>query len=193
MPSIHAMMSDSGLSVSDIGAVAVSMGPGSFTGLRIGVSIAKGIAWTLGCRIFGINTLKALALNLRGSDKVAVPLLDARRSEVYSAIYTFSGDETNALFEESALGIEALITEIYEQGLESDVLFTGSGLKVYSKRILESLAPEQIAGPELWSVRASTVAELAANELSAGSKGLEPIDFSPLYLRKSEAEIRLKV
>ncbi len=193
MPSIEAMMAASGIAASGIDVVAVSMGPGSFTGLRIGVSIAKGIAWTLGCPIIGVSTLKALALNLRDTGYVAVPLLDARRSQVYSAVYSFPGGETTPVFEESALGIEALLDEISARGLASQVLFTGAGLKVYSDRLLESVSPEQIAGPELWCVKASTVAELAYKELLGGAKGLKPVDFSPFYLRKSEAEVRLKL
>lgn len=202
MPSIDAMMKDSGVAVSEIEVIAISYGPGSFTGLRIGVSIAKGIAWTLGVKIIGVSTLQALACNLMENDRlveagmVAVPLLDARRGEVYSALYSMTSEPPTALFDDSALTIDALLDEIAERGLEDKALFLGDGLKVYAARILQNMAPEQVAAPELWRVNAALVAKCAQMEVSeAGefaSVGVEPIDFIPFYLRKSEAEIRLK-
>jgi tRNA threonylcarbamoyladenosine biosynthesis protein TsaB len=199
MPAIEEMMAASGIAVAEVGAIALSYGPGSFTGLRIGVSIAKGIAWTLGCRIIGVSTLRALALNLSeegGAGTVAVPLLDARRGEVYSGLYALSGEgadtHAEALMDDSALTVEALLEEIETRGLREKVLFTGDGLKEYGPRLLENVAQKQLADPLLWRVRAVAVAELAQRELLSGSEGTEPIDFTPFYLRKSEAEIKLK-
>lgn len=116
------VMAASEFELKDLEAIAVSKGPGSYTGLRIGVSTAKGLCYGLGIPLLAINSLKALANMVQGFEGLICPLFDARRMEVYSAIYNQSLEEIEAV---SAIVLE---TDSYNNYLdESEVLFVGPG------------------------------------------------------------------
>lgn len=189
MKAIDTLLATSGFSVKDIGLYPLTIGPGSFTGLRIGISTVKGLAWPLGKMTAGVSTLKALALNLRYSESTVCPVLDARKGEVYSALYRFEGGELKTILPDANLKPEELFRAISEK-VSGPVIFSGSGLSVYGGLISSSVKEAVFAPEPLWLVRASNVALLA---LSMGEEGyVSAAQLAPVYLRKSEAELKEK-
>lgn len=200
-PGVHAqwllkafdtMLKDTGLTLPEIDLYAVGAGPGSFTGLRIGVSAVKGLAWACGKRVAGISTLEALAMNLRGSNMAVCPILDARKGEVYAAVYAFNGnaDISRVIIEEAAFKPDDLFQRIRDCGLDASVIFLGSGLDAYKAAVKANLPDARIAQAALWHVRALNVGLLA---IASGEKATPPASLTPVYLRKSEVEAKAKI
>ncbi|MEE9614882.1 MAG: tRNA (adenosine(37)-N6)-threonylcarbamoyltransferase complex dimerization subunit type 1 TsaB [Thermodesulfobacteriota bacterium] len=208
MGALDALMKDAGLSLRDIDLFALSVGPGSFTGLRIGVSTVKGLAWALGKgkkgkkggkEVAGVSTLDALSMNAPSDGSLVCPLLDARKGEIYAALYRPGNGSKDAGGEggEGGWGMETLLPgcalkpeELIEQLLKfgpGPVTFLGGGLKPYSGYIRDSIKDAVFAPEELWRVRAVNVASLA---LEGFGERMSPEALSPLYLRKSEAELK---
>lgn len=100
--------------VSEFDAIAVSGGPGSFTGLRIGSATAKGLAYALNVPVVNVPTLEAMAYNFYGTDKVICPIMDARRNQVYTGIYSFENNGLSIYLDSSAMDIMDLITKLQE-------------------------------------------------------------------------------
>lgn len=191
MPAIDRVMKGAGVELKDIDLFALAIGPGSFTGLRIGVSTVKGLAWPLKKPVVGVSTLKALAMNFSGSNKVVCPLLDARKKEVYSALYRPPESDNvvalEALLPDSALRPEALIKEIEARLGEGDELVVaGPGLSVYGDLFKERFGEAQCATEEKWYPGAYNLALLA---LAGDGTEMDGEAIKPLYLRKSEAEL----
>ena len=130
MPMVDAMLNNSGIPLSDIGLVAVAAGPGSFTGLRIGVSAAKGLAWTLDLPCCAVSTLEAMAWNLRQEDAVIVCAMDARRNQVYNALFAARDGRLERLIPDRAVGLAELAA-----GLKNDL----TGVKGISKVEINTL------------------------------------------------------
>jgi tRNA threonylcarbamoyladenosine biosynthesis protein TsaB len=185
MPAIDRLLADVSRPVREIEGIALALGPGSFTGLRIGVSTVKGLAFALGVPVAGVGTLDALAQNVRYARGLVCPVLDARKKEVYAALYR--GDGAGALFkvsEDWVLSPQALCRRI-----EEPTLFLGNGLEVYGDAIREDLKALANFAPEEFSLpRAVHVARLAIPLLREG-KTLDLFSFTPIYLRRSDAEI----
>lgn len=154
--------------------------------MRIGISTVKGLAWPLGKKAVGVSTLAALAMNIPFSQRLVCPVLDARKGEVYAALYDTSGGFPNAVMEDAALTPSALFNEISKRGLGGSVVFLGSGLEVYSKKIEEGV-PGAVLAPGLSLVRASLVGSLG---FERSGEAVEPFALTPVYLRRSEAEIK---
>lgn len=186
LPSVKAHLELAGLDISSIDLFAVTTGPGSFTGLRIGISTVKGLAWPLGRKVVGVSTLAALAMNMPFSSKLVCPVLDARKNEVYAALYDTSSGRPEAVLEEASLNTGALCDEISKRGHGDSVVFLGSGLEVYSKEIKERL-PRAVLATGLSMVRAGIVGSLG---FERAKDAVDPASLSPVYLRKSEAEIK---
>lgn len=184
LPSIKSHIENAGLEISQIDLFAVAVGPGSFTGLRIGISTVKGLVWPLGKKAIGVSTLAALAMNLPFSSRLVCPVLDARKGEVYTALYDTSQGFPRAVMEDAAMTPAALIAEISKRGLS--VVFLGSGLDVYSKQIEEGL-PGALLAPGLSLVRASVIGSLG---FERSGEAVDPALLTPAYLRRSEAEIK---
>lgn len=174
------------LDLNTIDAVAVAGGPGSFTGLRIGAATAKGLGLVLGKPLVNIPTVDGLAYNLFGVEKVICPLMDARRNQVYTGIYTFDGGEFQVLAPQMAIAVEEIAGRLNELGRE--VIFLGDGVPVYCE-ILRTLlqVPYQFAPAHLNRQRASSVAALAMEYVRAG-KTETAAEHKPEYLRVSQAE-----
>lgn len=164
-------------------AIAVSAGPGSFTGLRIGVATAKGLGLALDKPLINISSLDAMAYNIYGSKALIVPIMDARRNQVYTGSYR-NDKEFEIVTRSRAVSIEELVKELNKLGEE--VIFLGDGVPVYKEYIKENLKTEfSFAPPSLDRQRASSLAVLASDMLKNGKS---PKDFSIDYLRKSQAE-----
>jgi tRNA threonylcarbamoyladenosine biosynthesis protein TsaB len=193
MRNVAAMLSSRGITPQEIDLFAATQGPGSFTGLRIGITTLKGLAWTSGKKVVGVSTLEVLARNFTETSMVVCPVLDARKAEVYTALYRTEDGRPRAVLEDSALPPSELVARI--EGLRSageirgPVLFTGSGLDVYGKTLLRDVEGAVAAPEPLWHVRASNVALAAVQE---HGRAVQPTAFTPVYLRKSEAELKAK-
>jgi len=186
LPAVKSHLKSAGLDISQVDLFAVAVGPGSFTGLRIGISTVKGLAWPLGKKAVGVSTLAALAMNVPFSSRLVCPVLDARKGEVYSALYDTSQGFPCAVLEDSAMTPAALISEISKRGLGGSIVFLGSGLGVYSKVIEEGVSGAVLA-TGLSLVRASVIGGLA---FERSGEAVDPAALTPAYLRRSEAEIK---
>lgn len=183
---VSALLESSGREVTDVDLFALSVGPGSFTGLRIGVSTVKGLAWTTGRPVSGVSTLAALSMNLAYTGLHVCPVLDARKKEVYSALYRVEGTRPVEVVPDGPRSPEDLVREVADKVSPKGVVFLGSGLNPYGEYFSENLPGASFAPEPLWHVRASCVARLAVD---AGETA-EPAGLLPRYMRKSEAEIK---
>lgn len=191
MPEMKDMIELAGLSVADLGAVAVSIGPGAFTGLRIGLATAKGLAMSQGLKLAPVPTLEAMAFCLPGMGAPVCTMLDARKGEVYAALYDTSSGMPRELIAPSALKAHVFAERIKENPNKHDkVLFMGQGALVYQDDIASVLGEAaSIAPAHLMVPSPSAVASLGAVILKRG--GLpDPVGLAPMYFRKSEAELK---
>lgn len=184
--SIDWMMTSSGIGWDALDAVAVSLGPGSFTGLRIGMAAAKSIAMAADKPMIGVPTLDALALNVTGCNRLLGCLLDARKQQVYAGFYREdAGGMPRSTGDPVAISPDKLLAE-----LEEPVLLIGPGAGVYRDILLENELVK-IAPSYLSTARASQVGQLAG-EMLADGRTLDPATAVPVYIRASEAEVNLK-
>ncbi len=183
---IDRVLEDSGVSIRDIDGLAISIGPGSFTGLRIGVSVVKGLALATSRPVAGVSTLDALAQNVRYSPCLICPLLDARKGEVYAALYR--NTEKGGLIKlapEMAIKPADLLERINEKAL-----FLGNGVYPYGDMIRRELGSMAHIAPSPFNfVHGSIVAQLGRQNLEKGEY-LDLEGFTPQYLRKSDAELK---
>lgn len=187
LPMVKAVIEEAGLGPGDIQGVAVSTGPGSFTGLRIGMSTAKTLAQVWGVPIVGVGTLDALAFPLTGLKNLLCPILNARKNEVYAAIYDVSQNYLKVIFGPSAVKPEMLADVLRQHGRE--VTFLGDGVPVYGELLKNILGRVVFAPGAAVLPRGAAVAELGALELKNG-RGVDPLTLLPNYIRLSEAETR---
>ncbi|GKX30487.1 tRNA (adenosine(37)-N6)-threonylcarbamoyltransferase complex dimerization subunit type 1 TsaB [Vallitalea longa] len=187
MPMIEEVCNMINLDLDELDVIAVSKGPGSFTGLRIGVATAKGLAHTLEIPIAGINTLDALAYNIGYTDRIICPLMDARRNQVYTGLYSYNGNDFINILPSTVVPIEEIIIEIKK--LSRQVIFLGDGVAPNIDAIKNNFTHEEyVLAPLNNNVqRASSVAALG---ILYGTKGKTEsyMNFKPIYLRKSQAE-----
>ncbi len=183
MPMIDYALKSVSLSPSDIDLFAVSNGPGSFTGIRIGVSAIKALAYAVDKPVIGISTLHALATNLACIENIPVcPIMDARRNQVYNALFSFEGGKAKVLVPPRALSIDELCAS-----LSSPVIFVGDGVDAYKNRIVELCGDNaRFAPPHMRYQKAASVAFAAS--LADENEYLSPEALEVVYLRKSQAE-----
>jgi len=188
MPMIDVLLKDVSLSIRDIDYLAVSKGPGSFTGIRIGIATVKGLAQPFNTPILAVSSLEVLAYNIPFTDKLICPIMDARRDEVYSCIYKWENNVLKNLIEERAMGIEKLMESLQDR--KEDVIFLGDGLKRYGEFIQNTLKERAVFTPNYVSMqRAASLVQLAFDKIKRNE--IEPenhFTLVPTYLRKSEAE-----
>lgn len=186
LPMIDTLKDFLQLDLETLDAVAVSKGPGSFTGLRIGSATAKGIALALEKPIVEISTIEAMAYQLFGTEKLVCPLMDARRNQVYTGVYRFSGREIENAAEDMAVDIEEIIELINSKN--EPVIFLGDGVPVYKDVLEEKLCvPYEFALAFQNRQRAAALGILAIEYAKKG-KITDPKMHRPQYLRLSQAE-----
>lgn len=174
------------LDLESIDAIAVAAGPGSFTGLRIGSATAKGLGLALSKPLIGVPTVEALAYNLYDVPGLICPIMDARRRQVYTGLYSFEQHQMKTVKEQTAMGIEELTEELNQKN--QPVTFLGDGVAVYRDTIKEKLTvPFDFAPVHLNKQRAGAVAALGARYYAEG-KTETAREHQPEYLRVSQAE-----
>ncbi len=181
MPMVEDMLKNAELSLGDIDALAVAAGPGSFTGLRIGVSALKGLAWAKELPCFGVSTLEAMAQNLTHTDGLLICAMDARRNQVYNAVFEAKNGVLTRLCPDRAIGLDELITEL--RGDERKKFVLGDGAKLCYAALKNAGIDCSLAPAPLLHQNAVGVA-LAAEKLSPVSGA----ELQPVYLRVSQAE-----
>ncbi|PLX46319.1 MAG: tRNA (adenosine(37)-N6)-threonylcarbamoyltransferase complex dimerization subunit type 1 TsaB [Deltaproteobacteria bacterium] len=181
---IDGVLDRGGVTKDALEGVAVTTGPGAFTGLRVGIAIAKGLATGLGLKIAGVSTLKALSLNVTALEGILAVAIDARKGQVYSAAY--DGETGEELLGEGARDPEAFREELLS--LCRPVLLIGSGAGAYPQMFFtENNEPITPGDNSLWEIDPASVALLGEGEFMAGA-ALPPELLAPRYLRLSEAE-----
>ena len=168
-------------------ALAVAAGPGSFTGLRIGSATVKGLALAWNIPVIAVPTLEGLAYNMWGSSRLICPIMDARRKQVYTALYRFDkADRLETIFKQTPMDIIELITLLNDR--DEKVVFVGDGIDAYSQTIKENIkVPYAFAPAHMNKQRAGSVAAAAKIRFADG-KYQNGDDFAPEYLRQSQAE-----
>ena len=185
LPMAEDMLKKLGLSYSELGLLATSVGPGSFTGVRIGVSLVKGIAFGKDIPCVGVSTIEALAENLRGLSGYIIPVMDARRSQVYTATFYSDGEELIRKTEDRAVSLTELAEEL--KSVNENVYLVGDGYEVARKALL-SLGIKLSATPtELRNENAASVARVAVRKKESGQT-VSDLEISPVYLRMPQAE-----
>lgn len=183
MPMIDTLLRDNGVDISELDLFAVANGPGSFTGLRIGVSTVKGLAHALNKPIVGISTLEGLAYNLFETDGLISPIMDARRSQVYNAVYKWEDGNFKEVIAPRAVSLEECLDGFKD---EKKVYFLGDGVPVYREEIKKRMGERAVFAPQNnLHQRASSLAELAAKR---ADDAVDCNALMPFYLRKPQAE-----
>ena len=186
LPMIADLMDRIGMDVNDMDYIAISEGPGSFTGLRIGAATAKGLGLATGKELVSVPTVKALAYNLYNTRGVICPIMDAKREQVYTGIYEYAGDELKTILETDAMGITEVIDKLNNIGKE--VIFLGDGVPVYREIIKDSIKVQYSYAPaNMLRQSAAAVCVLAAKMIASGETVTADM-MRPEYLRLSQAE-----
>lgn len=174
------------LDLSEVDAIAVAAGPGSFTGLRIGSATAKGLGLALDKPLIAVPTVDSLAYNLYGTEKIICPMMDARRNQVYTGLYEFQDNILKVITEQKVAAVEEMIEEINQLGRE--VIYLGDAVPVYQEliekhtQVLYSYAPSHLNRQRAGAVGALGISYYKQNKAEAAN------EHQPVYLRMSQAE-----
>lgn len=185
MSMAEALLAHCGLTVQDVDAVAVAAGPGSFTGIRIGVAAAKGLAWGGELPCYGVSTLEAMALNLGIYDGIVCPVMDARRNQVYNALFRAEGGILTRLQEDRAISLEDLGKEL--KNCEKPIFLVGDGSILCYNTLNEDVPQLRLPPEHRMHQRAAGVALAAQMQIDQGLPG-DGAALNPNYLRLSQAE-----
>lgn len=190
LPMIQEIVTMTEFDLKTLDAIAISKGPGSFTGLRIGSATAKGLGLALDIPVIEVPTVDAMAYQMHGYSNVICPMMDARRGQVYTGLYTYRNEETGSKFEvisnQKAVSVEEIIEEINSIG--RPVVYLGDGQPVYQEKI-ETLTKVsyEIAPAYLGRQNSAALAVLARDYYESG-KTVTAAEHKPDYLRLSQAE-----
>ena len=181
LPMGEDMLKNAELKLSDVDLIAVAQGPGSFTGIRIGVSMVKGLAWAGDKACVGVSTLEALAWHGVALGGYVCPVMDARRNQVYNAIFRIEDGKPVRVTEDRPIALEELADEI--RALNAPMFLVGDGAELTYKYLTQagiecSIAPENLRWQSAWGVA------MAAQDKTPGTAD----DLLPVYLRLSQAE-----
>jgi tRNA threonylcarbamoyladenosine biosynthesis protein TsaB len=184
MATVDRVLKDTGIVMSQFDGFAVAVGPGSFTGLRIGLSTVKGLALATGKPVAAVPTLKGLAWNLPYSAYPVCPLLDARKNEVYAALYAFDGHELVQVLAERVVTLSRLAEQI-----NSRTVFTGEAAHLLRTQIEQAFGDAAFFAPRSATLpSAAAVAEIGMDMIKNG-KRTDPDSLTPMYIRRPEAEV----
>ena len=181
LPMGEDMLKNAELSLQDVDLIAVAHGPGSFTGVRIGVSMVKGLAWAADKPCVGVSTLEAMAWHGLAAGGLVCPVMDARRSQVYNALFRIEDGQPRRLTEDRPIALEELAEEL--RAYNESVFLIGDGAELSFRALAEKgipcvLAPENLRMQSAWGVA------MAAQDKTPGTADT----LLPVYLRLSQAE-----
>lgn len=188
MDIVDKLLKDSDLDIDDIDGFVVSKGPGSFTGLRIGMATIKGLSLGSNKPYISISSLDALAHSLVNFDGIICPMMDALRTSVYTCLYKGENGNLENLIDYSALEIEELVALLKEKN--EKVIFTGDAVNKHKEYIMENLPNATFAQIHLSIIRASSLGELGMKKLLNGEQ--DDLNSSPFYLKKPQAQRELE-
>ena len=183
MPAIEEILARIDVRPNDLDAIAVSEGPGSYTGVRIGVTLAKTLAWTLQKPLVGVSSLKTLAANAALYNGLICPIFDARRGNVYTAVY--QGETLEALVEDHHAHIDDLLVRL--KALEQPILFVGTDVDIFWENIVQILGEHAVRAPFSIDLPRATEVIHLATEIELPSVEATH-HFVPQYKRIAEAE-----
>lgn len=172
-------------SVKDVTAVAVAAGPGSFTGVRIGVAAAKGFGWGAQLPVYGVSTLESMARSLGVRNGYVCACMDARRSQVYNALFLAKDGQLERICEDRAIALEDLKPEL--QALSGEIFLVGDGANLCYHTLSEQVPNLILPVEHRTHQRASGVALAAVEAIARGESG-DGAALQPNYLRLSQAE-----
>jgi tRNA threonylcarbamoyladenosine biosynthesis protein TsaB len=177
-----------GIGLDGLDGFAVTTGPGSFTGLRIGISAVKGLSFATGRPVNGVSTLDALAYQFPWYPSLICPFMDARKGQVYTALYQGNDDGQW----EKVVSDRVANPRQWLMQIEGPCLFVGDGALLYKDQIKDILGSRaRFAAPYLNTLRASVVAHVGLKQIREGRE-VEVAQLAPYYIRQSEAEVRLR-
>lgn len=185
MPMAESILKDCGIRPEELSFIAVAKGPGSFTGVRIGVSAAKGMAWAAEKPCCGVSTLEAMATQLQHVSGIICPVMDARRSQVYNALFSSDGETLIRLTEDRAISLEELGKEL--RNYEKTIFLVGDGTKLCYNTLKASI-PTLTLPPAHLEMQRATGVGMAAFRMIQRDQMETPQQLTPNYLRLSQAE-----
>lgn len=187
MPMVARLMEELELAVSDLDAVAVAAGPGSYTGVRIGVTTAKTIAWSRNIPLVGVSSLASLAMNGIRFEGMVVPLFNARRDRVYTGGYRFAEGSLKTIYPDRVLPIDQWLKILIGKG---PILFLGDDVSLFRERIVQTMGDQAFFGLPAENIsRATHVGWLGLQRWYKEGRA-EAVHFAPEYLQLTEAEAK---
>ncbi len=181
MPAVDFLMKENNVSPADLERIVVAEGPGSYTGLRIGVTTAKTLAWSLGIELVGVSSLAAIAANSVDYSGYIVPLFNARRQNVYTGVYQWQEGQLVSIMADQHISLERWLVELLQ--LTGEVRFVGEDVAVFKEEILAVFPDSLSQEPLINQVSAVSLARLGVKKAPA-----EAETFVPKYLKLVEAE-----
>ncbi len=194
VPMVDSALKDAQIDLDGVEMFAINAGPGSFTGVRIGVAALKGFVFSEDANCVPVSTLESMAYNFKGLPGIEAydicPAMDARRNQVYTALFRWEDGRVHRLMEDTAIPVPELLERLKEQG--RPVLFVGDGAELAYAAALDNLPECSLAPEQLRYQNATAVAACAAAKLEAGFKPVTSEEILPVYLRAPQAERELK-
>jgi len=187
LPAIDDVLARAGIGLKDIDRIAVSMGPGSFAGLRIGFSVCKAFNLVTGVKVIGVPTMEAIAMNFSGLKGVLCPVLDARKNKIYAAAYKSDGSKLERISECVLTDTGSFLGSVGNFG--KDLIIFGDGVKLYKDDILKVCPKARIIEGDDWYPVAENVARLGFEMARRGEES-DIRKLNPMYLHPKECSIR---
>lgn len=181
---IDFLLKASKITLRDVDFLTLTIGPGSFTGLRVGLSTVKGLAFSKGFKVVAVPTLRAFAYSFISCDYLICPIIGARKKEIYGAAYRWRGDDLIEVVPERVCSIEDFL-----EGIKGRAIFAGSGAVLYRERIIKVSKDAVFVKNPHNSIIPSALAMYGLQEAERGNFA-DPVRLIPRYIRKSEAELK---
>lgn len=188
VPMVEQVLKTTRIDVDELDYIAVNAGPGSFTGVRIGVAAAKGLAFKNNLACVSVSTLESMAYNMLSSDCVVCAVMDARCSQVYNALFKISGDKVERLCEDRALALSELKPELEQ--INDKIILVGDGAELTAK-YLDNTLSNVFLSPVNNRIQNASSTALAAFKSVCENKTITPAELMPTYLRLPQAQREL--